>query len=629
MCGIFGIFNSDSRPIEISVLEKCIKEIVHRGPNALATETYPKVGFAHSRLSIMDLSEAANQPMCSEDGRYALIYNGEIYNFDEIRKDLCSRGHSFRSTGDTEVVLNSLIQWGPDALSRFNGMFALAFLDNHSNTLLLARDRYGIKPLYYSARGETLVFGSEIKALLAHPSFVAKTNTSALLEYMTFQNIFSDNTLFDGIKCFPAGSYVQFSLDRRADEIDSRQFVKYWDFDFSKPGPRASLEEYAEELDRLFEQAVLRQMRADVPVGGYLSGGMDTASIVSIASQHMPNLKTFTVGFEIPEDSNFAITQDERAHAHEIASALSTVHKDRQLQHTHMENSLPHLVYHLEDLRVGQSYPNLHAAELASQDVKVVFTGTGGDELFAGYPWRYLRVQDSLDFTDFVDRYYSYWQRIIPNREIKRVFRPIWSEVSNVWTRDIFESVFPEKNMRLTSPEEYIQQSLYFEAKTFLHGLLVVEDKLSMAYGLETRVPFLDNDLVDFAQTIPVALNLGHIGDSPRLNENDLGRKTEKYLAETSHGKRVLRKMMERRLPRVVTQRAKNGFSGPDADWFRDKSVDYVRQRLMSRDSRIYNYFDYAATTGMIGEHLSSKVNRRLLIWSLLCLEQWLETFID
>ena len=241
---------------------------------------------------------------------------------------------------------------------------------------------------------------------------------------------------------------------------------------------------------------------------------------------------------------------------------------------------MPRLIWHLEDPRVGQSYPNFYAAQLASKFVKVVLSGAGGDELFGGYPWRYYRAVVNDDFEHYVDKYYGFWQRLLPNESAERMFRPIASEVDAVNTRDIFRDAFASHAPELTRPEDYINHSLYLEAKTFLHGLLVVEDKLSMAHGLETRVPFLDNDLVDFAQRIPVRLKLGNLGEVVRLNENEPGPKTQRYFERTRDGKLLLRKVMQRYVPESITAGEKQGFSGPDASWFRGDSIDYVRGRL-------------------------------------------------
>jgi len=294
-----------------------------------------------------------------------------------------------------------------------------------------------------------------------------------------------------------------------------------------------------------------------------------------------------------------------------------------------MERILPKLTWHLEEPRVGQSYPNFYAAQLAGKFVKVVLSGDGGDELFGGYPWRYYRAVVNDSFEDYIDKYYLYWQRLIPNRAIQRVFQPIWPDVNQVWTRDIFRDVFTKHAPELTRPEDYVNHSLYFEAKTFLHGLLVVEDKLSMAHGLETRVPFLDNELVDFAMQVPVRLKLGNLAEVVRLNENEPGNKNTKYFEKTKDGKLLLRRAMARYIPPALAGQEKQGFSAPDASWFKGESIDYVRRRLFQNQARIYEYLDREAVQALVNEHLEGQQNRRLLIWSLLNFEWWLRRFLS
>jgi len=293
-----------------------------------------------------------------------------------------------------------------------------------------------------------------------------------------------------------------------------------------------------------------------------------------------------------------------------------------------LERVMPQLTWHLEEPRSGQSYPNFYAARLASGFGKVVLAGTGGDELFGGYPWRYYRAVVNSSFEDYIDKYYVFWQRLIQNKLMPSVFAPVWPEVKGVWTRDIFRDVYAHREEELVRPEDYINHSIYLEAKTFLHGLLVVEDKLSMAHGLETRVPFLDNDLVDFALRLPVRLKLGNLGDVVKLNENEAGHKVARYFERTRDGKLLLRRVMERYVPALVAQREKQGFSAPDASWFRGESIDYVRRRLWS-DARIYEFLNPDAVRDLVNEHLEGRENRRLLIWSLLSVEQWCETFLD
>ena len=618
MCGIAGLIHRDGQPVSPAVLQRMTDAVAHRGPDGEGHWIEGPVGLGHRRLAIIDLSPAGQQPMVSADHRYVLSYNGEIYNFRELKAELEALGYWFRSRTDSEVVLYALAEWGTDALLRFNGMFALALWDRREKRLLLARDRYGIKPLYYAEEGGTFAFGSEQKAITASGAISTDLDSAALLEYLTFQNIFTDRTLLKSIRLLPAGHFAELFLGNGHAGL-RRQ--RYWDFDFREPGNPAPEAEYREELGRLFRQAVNRQLVSDVELGSYLSGGMDSGSITAVAATSFPYLKTFTCGFDLSSASGIELGFDERARAEAMSYHFKTEHYEMVLKAGDMERCLPKLAWHLEEPRVGQSYPNFYAAQLASKFVKVVLSGAGGDELFGGYPWRYYRAVVNESFDDYADKYYVFWQRLVNNTEIKRIFAPMWDDVSGIRTRDIFGAVFADRRAPET-PEDYVNHSLYFEAKTFLHGLLVVEDKLSMAHSLESRVPFLDNDLVDFAMTCPVGLKLNKLNEVIRVDENEPGNKPEKYFRKSRDGKQILRDVMSGFIPEEVATAEKQGFSAPDASWFKGESIDFVKRTLMNGHARIYDYLDKQAVQGLVGEHLSGDRNRRLLIWSLLNLEE-------
>lgn len=624
MCGIAGIFNLDGEPVSSVILRRMTDAIAHRGPNGEGSYIDRFVALGHRRLAIIDLSPAGHQPMVSKDNRFVLTYNGEVYNFQEIRAELERIGYQFVSQTDTEVVLNAYAEWGPDCLNRFNGMFAFAVWDRHKEQLYLARDRYGIKPLYYTLQGGAFLFGSEQKALLAHPKTAREIDLEALLEYFTFQNIFTDRTLLKGIKLLPAGCHG--IIERGSKELS---ITRHWDFNFIEPENPVSDEEYREELDRLFKQAVSRQLVSDVELGAYLSGGMDSGSITAIAAKQLPYIKTFTCGFDLNSASGIELGFDERSRAEYMSYLFKTEHYEMVLKAGDMERVLPKLAWHLEEPRVGQSYPNYYAAQLASKFVKVVLSGAGGDELFGGYPWRYYRAVVNDDFEHYIDKYYKFWQRLIQNKLVKEVFAPVWNEVQHVWTRDIFRDVFQHHAPSLTRPEDYVNHSLYFEAKTFLHGLLVVEDKLSMAHSLESRVPFLDNDLVDFSMKIPVRLKLDNLHNVVRINENESGPKTSIYFQKNRDGKRILRDVMKKYIPDEITGAEKQGFSAPDASWFKGESIDYVRATLFDPNAHVFSYFNRQSVQGLINEHLEGKQNRRLFIWSLLNVESWLNQYLE
>jgi asparagine synthase (glutamine-hydrolysing) len=624
MCGIAGIFNRDGNTPSPVILKRMTDAIAHRGPDGEGAYTDGPIGLGHRRLAIIDLSPAGHQPMITLDGRFAITYNGEVYNFQELRLELESIGHQFRSRTDSEVVLNAFAEWGVQALSKFNGMFAFAIWDRKEKCLYLARDRYGIKPLYYTQQGNVFLFASEIKSIIVHPAYRIDLDRKALLEYFTFQNFFDSRTFFKDVEILLPGTYL--SIPRKPGPIPMIQ--RYWDYHFREPVQPAAEEEYSEELVRLINTAVSRQLVSDVPVSSYLSGGMDSGTITAIAADQIPNLRSFTIGFDLHSASGIEMGYDERVAAERMSYLYKTEHYEMVLKAGDMERAMQPLVWHLEEPRVGQSYPNYYAAQLAGKFCKVVLAGTGSDELFGGYPWRYYRAIVNNSFEEYIDKYYLYWQRLLPNKVIRSVFKPIWSDIESVWTRDIFRDIFTDHMSTLTRPEDYINHSLYFEAKTFLHGLLVVEDKVSMAHGLESRVPFLDNDLVDFAMTVPVKMKLREIGEIVRLNENEPGSKTSKYFSKTNDGKLLLRRAMENFVPKDITDGDKQGFSAPDASWFRGESIDYVRDVLLNKRAHLYDFMDADSIQNLVTEHLDGRHNRRLLIWSLLCMEEWCKQFL-
>ena len=621
MCGIAGFLNLDGAPASPVILQSMTDAIRHRGPDGEGHYIDGALGLGHRRLAIIDLSPTGHQPMSSPDGRYILSYNGEVYNFRELRIELEGLGHQFRSTGDSEVVLYALAEWGEDALLRFNGMFAFALWDRKEGTLLLARDRYGIKPLYYIRSRSVFAFGSEIKALLPHPGVDTSIDREGLVEYLTFQNFFTDRTIFADIRLLPAASVMRIGRNR---ELRIR---RYWDYQFRERATPLAEEDAVAELDYLFRQAVNRQLVSDVEIGAYLSGGMDSGAITALASAQHPYIKSFTCGFDLSSASGMELSFDERAAAERMSYQFKTEHYEMVLKSGDMERIMQRLVWHLEEPRVGQCYPIFYAAKLAGKFVKVVLSGTGGDEIFAGYPWRYYRAVRNDDFDHYVTQYYDFWQRLISDDRKAEILKPIWPHVSHVSTRDVFQDVLVFQRRERLSPEDYINCSLYLEARTFLHGLLVVEDKMSMAHSLETRVPFLDNDLVDFATSLPVNQKLGNIALYTRFNENDISLKREEYFRRFRDGKITLRKMMKKYVPHDIADGEKQGFSGPDGTWFKGESIDYVRRLLYNRNARIYDYLDRTAVQALVDEHLAGIANRRLLIWSLIYLENLMEVF--
>jgi len=624
MCGIAGIFNLNNAPVSVSLLKKMTDIISHRGPDGEGFWVDSNIGFGHRRLAIIDLTPLGHQPMQTDDGNFIITYNGEVYNFQNIRIELEAKGYMFKSKTDSEVVLKAYCEWGKNCILKFNGMFAFAIWDKKKQELFIARDRYGIKPLYYYFKNGVFVFGSEIKSIIQHPDVTVDVSIRALNEYFSFQNIFSDYTLFKDIYLLPAAHTLILS----SGEESKLKIEKYWDYRFIEDN---SLNERdaTEKLSFLFEQAVNRQLISDVEVGSYLSGGIDSGSITSVAAKNFPNLKTFTAGFDLSSASGLELGFDERAKSEFLSNLYKTEHYETVLKAGDMERVMQQMIWHIEDPRVGQSYPNFYVARLASKFVKVVFSGAGGDELFAGYPWRYYRAVVNDDFNHYIEKYYRYWLRLIPDRFKKEFYQPgIYPEILANPTLDVFRNVFDYKIDQVNSPQEYVNHSLYFEIKTFMHGLLLVEDKLSMANSLETRVPFLDNDLVDFAMTIPVKFKLRNLSEIVSFNENEPGPKTLRYFEKTNDGKIILRNALSRYVPLDYTNGIKQGFSAPDASWYKGESIEYIKKLLLDKEARIYDYLQPAKVNELLNEHFKGKTNRRLLVWSLLNFEWWLKIFM-
>ncbi len=626
MCGIAGIFNLNGEAVASNTIKAMMQRIAHRGPDGEGIFEEENIALGHRRLAILDTSDKGSQPMLSKDGNWTIVFNGCIYNYRELKEELKIKGHKFISTTDTEVICEGLSAYGPSYFERFDGMFAVAAWNRQTKTLYLSRDRYGIKPLYYYINNKTLLFGSEIKAFMAHPSFKVELNLLALNEYFTFQNLFTYQTLFKGVVMLPPANTVKINVG----EVHSIKHNSWWDYDFSEPDNTMTFEDAKNETERLFKIAVGRQMVADVPVGSYLSGGMDSGSITAIASMHVKRLTTFTAGFELSQVTGVESNYDERRDAELMANYFKTEHYEQVINAGDLRWSLPRVVYHLEDLRVGMSYPNYYISRLASKFVKVCLQGTGGDELYGGYPWRYYRVFQSLDQQSFFNNYYGFWQRLVPDEGKKELFQKnIFDKIDINDPRKVFERVFTfNKKLKYNTPEEHIQNSLYFEIKTFLSGLLLVGDKLSMANGLEERFPFLDNDLVNFSQKIPIRHKLGNLEANKRLDENTFGFKRKAY-KEFDDGKNVLRKAMLDILPESIINRKKQGFSAPDESWYRGENAAYIKELLLNRKTVSSEFLDPKYVEKIVNEHTNQRINHRLLIWSFMNFEWWCRLFLN
>lgn len=613
MCGIAGVFLFEEGEVNRGLVKQMADVVKHRGPDASGVWAEDNVGLGHRRLAIIDLSSRATQPFSDAKKQVWLSYNGEIYNFREIRLELEGKGYQFETTSDTEVLLHAYEEWGIDCVRRLNGMFAFVIWDKRLKRGFLARDRYGIKPLYYTVNDRMLVFGSEIKSILEHPEISVKLDVETLNEYFTFQNILSQRTFFSGISLFPRASVGAF-------DKEGLRISQYWDYDFS--GQDMDEQECEKELRGLFEQAVQRNLISDVPVATYLSGGMDSGSITAVAAQMTSDLHTYTGGFDMTGVEGFERDFDERMQAKIMAGAFKTTHQEVIITPEYMEQVFYDLVFHLEDLRMGMSFPNLAIAQLVSESHRVVLAGTGGDELFCGYPWRYRHVLNHTSEKELLDSYYRYWERLVGDEEKSHCFSErILRQVDMARPKEVFKELLGTLDPR--NPASCVNGALAFEAKTFLQGLLIMEDKLSMANGLETRVPFLDNDFVDFAMRIPVRYKwkkMGNVG---------LGGSEESEYIESSEGKMILRKAMQRLVPEKIAFGKKQGFSAPVGDWFRNQSRNFVEEILLSERFLQRDIFRPGFVKRVLNEHFENRTDHRLLIWSLLCFEFWCRVWID
>lgn len=623
MCGLSGIYNLNQTAVSEDLLKKMSHQLAHRGPDGEGTFCEQNIGLGHQRLSILDLSENGKQPMFSNNKNWIVVFNGCIYNYQKLRVDLQAKGHQFKSSCDTEVICEGLAAEGPDFFKKMDGMFAIAAWNRESKQLWLSRDRFGVKPLYYFQKDGVFLFASEIKAFFVHPVFKSELDQESLNEYFTFQNLFSYKTLFKGVHMLPPANTVCVDLKKEL------QHHSWWDYNYTEPDESISLTDSVEETKRLLDLAVKKQMIADVPVGSYLSGGMDSGSLSVLASKKVDRLYTFTAGFEMSEVHGNEMGFDERTDAEITANFIKSEHYEQVLNAGDIKWSLPKVVWHLEDLKVGMSYSNYYISRLASKFVKVCLQGTGGDEIFGGYPWRYYRVFKSLDQKEFFENYYGFWQRLVTDEQKSKLFHPHISKNFDMnLPRQVFEKVFLfNSKLKYNTPEEHIQNSLYFESKTFLPGLLLVGDKLAMANGLEERFPFLDNDLVEFAQKIPIRYKLANLEAMKKLDENIAGNKRVLY-GDYYDGKNVLRQAMKDILPEKIINRKKQGFSSPDESWYRGENAAYVKELLLGKNIACHEFIEPAFIQNIIHEHCDQRINHRLLIWSLLCFEWWCRLFL-
>lgn len=657
MCGIAGIVSLSGRPIDPNTPKRMCDLIAHRGPDdagyvffhhgssdtgrgsswarfadaefrhinehlpifggdysrtELAEREFT-VGFGHRRLAILDLSPAGHQPMCTSDRMLWIVHNGEVYNFPQLRTDLEARGYRFRSGTDTEVILSLWEEFGPECVKMLDGMFAFAIYDRRDNSMTLVRDRFGVKPVYYAMVGDTLLFASEAKALFGSRILKPEIDPATLVEYMTFQNTFTRQTIWRNVSILQPGEML------RVEPGSGRQpkLVQYHSMATALDGAMEDEDRCVGLVAEHFGRAVQQQLISDVPVGSYLSGGMDSGSIVAVAGKTIDRLHTFTGGFDLTNVNGIEQGFDERRMAEQLSHLLQTEHYDVVLHAGDMPAAMERLTWHMDDPRVGMCHQNWYVAKLASRFVKVCLAGTGGDELFAGYPWRYRAAFASEGLREFDEAILRSWHRLLPADQMAGLFAgDLHMHLDEPRRR--FGTVMqdaPQWSDAFGRAENLTHRALYFEAATFLHGLLVTDDHISMAHSLETRVPFLDNALAELAWRISPAVKLKMDGLR--------GESSGKFI-DSADGKHVLRRAMERYLPREFVYNRKQGFSPPDENWYRGPSMDYIKSILLDTQTTTRPWFEARFVQDRLSEHFEGRQNHRLLIWSLLSFE-WIQ----
>jgi asparagine synthase (glutamine-hydrolysing) len=621
MCGLGGILHFDGAPVDRGQLQAMADTLRHRGPDAdgffCDGAAAPAVGFMHRRLSIIDLSHEADHPVPNEDGSVQVMLNGEIYNFADLRRDLEAR-HTFRSQGDTEVIAHGYEERGEAVVEALDGMFALALWDGRRRRLLLARDPFGKKPLYYWHDARRLVFASEIKALLA-AGVPAEMEESALGEYLGFGYVPTPRTLFRGIRKLPPASILL------ADAAGVRPPRRYWDPVFPPAGREAavSLEAAAERVRDLLTAAVRKRLVSDVPLGVLLSGGVDSSAVAALMARLVPgNVKTFTVGFE--GDALF----DEREHARAVARHIGSDHRDSVVA-PHAAALMETLLHH-HDEPFGDSsaLPTYLVAQAARQHVTVALNGDGGDEAFAGYrkfraamlaeripdPLRPLvaMVGRALPASAHPDAALGRLRRFLSKATLPPIERMFaWSaffdetalralDPGALVDRDRLFSSFRE-TLAAANGASPLSRALYLNARTYLlDDLLPKMDRMAMAHGLETRSPLLDRALFEYVAGLP-----------------------DTFKRQGARGKVVLKAAVRDLLPPSILRRGKQGFGVPLGAWFRGELRPMVEDTL-GANPLLGRRLRRQAVCAIVDEHLSGRVDRGHQLWTLLTLELWL-----
>jgi len=610
MCGIWGVYwRGGAREVPQDLLDRMGDVMPYRGPDDRGSFREPGIGLGHLRLSILDLSSAGHQPMATDDGRYVIVYNGEIYNYIELRADLEAKGHRFRSHTDTEVILHLYAEMGPRCLDRFNGMFAIAIWDRRERTLWLARDRLGVKPLYYLLDRDRVVFASEIKAIIASGLHRAEVNRRAIYQFVSHMYTTGRETFFSGIDRLLPGQMLLVTPGEQ-------RLVRWWDVPLeSEPKLAAPIATYAARLHEIVDDAVRLRLRSDVPVGAFLSGGIDSSSIVSLAQPRLGAMNSFSLAFdEGPE-------YDERQFIARVRERYPTEHCEITPSSRECWEALPRIVWWLDEPTVGApTVSQYFLSRLASGRVKVALGGQGGDELFGGY-YRFFPQYLRGMLREAALGRRSLGELAVTARNLARHIRIVGGigRVRQKMARHgtMLAMIGPDLAAAAHDTEAELMDDLplvdpmnrmfYWEIKNYLPGLLHADDRTSMAVSLESRVPLLDYRVVEFAATIPPELKMRHL--------------VTKF---------ILRESMRGTVPDAILDRKdKRGTPSPLPKWFGGALSGPVRDVLTDRRTRERGLFLPDAVDRALARHAAGRANYGQQIWMMLKVELWHRTFID